>query len=305
MAGEPGAALAIDLGTTAAKVAVVGIDGVILGAATRPVTTVFGDDGRAEQDPEAVWQAVLDAGREAVAAAVHRGGEAVRGRIGVICATSQWASIVPVGADGRPVGPMLMWLDRRGSAEQRAVARRDPANPARWEELHGMRPSTSLGHILRLQLHDPDRHARTAAYLEPMDYLNARLCGRLAATGCTAMPLALTDTRTVGGSVWSDELVERAGVDATRLPELVGSLGVLGPVRDDVADALGIARGAAVATGANDSVAAAIGTDALDPGRATVVMGTTGVLTGHHPSRVVAWTASSRPCRARSTTAAT
>ena len=53
-----------------------------------------------------------------------------------------------------------------------------------------------------------------------MDYLNARFTGRIAATANSAMPLALTDNRRLGATTWSDELVERAGVDASRLPEL-------------------------------------------------------------------------------------
>jgi xylulokinase len=277
-------ALAVDLGTTAAKVAVVGIDGTVLGSGTRAVTTVFGRDGRAEQEPEAVWNAVVDAAREAVRDAGARAAACVE----VICATSQWSSIVPVDVAGTPVGPMVMWLDRRGSGRQSGVGHGDPSTGARWEAIHGLRPSTSLGHVLRMQLDCPDIHRAAAAYLEPMDYLNARLCGRIAATGCSAMPLALTDNRSVGSYRWSPELVELSGVDASKLPPIVASLTVLGPVLDHVADDMGIPRGASVVAGANDSIAAAIGTDALEPGQATVVMGTTGVLTGHHPARVIA-----------------
>ena len=80
---------------------------------------------------------------------------------------------------------------------------------------------------------------------------------------------------------WSPELVTRAGVDASRLPELVDSMQVLGPLRPTVADALGLGADVVVAVGANDSVAAALGSGAVEPGRATVVMGTTGVLTAH------------------------
>ncbi len=282
-AGVQPTALAIDLGTTAAKAAVVGADGSVLGSATRPVATVFGSDREAEQDPHAVWAAVLDAARAAVAAS---GSEAARS-VRVVCATSQWASIVPVDAGGRPVGPMLTWLDRRGGAHLAALGRRDPTAADHWAAVHGMRPGGSLGHVLHLQQDRPDLHRRTAAYLEPMDFLNAGLCGRLAATACTAMPFTLTDNRDPVAVSWSDALITRAGVDASRLPPIVASPGVLGTLHDRIADDLGIPRGTPVATGANDSVAAAVGTGAVAPGRATVVMGTTGVLTAHHPVRVV------------------
>ena len=90
-------ALAVDLGTTAAKVSVVAEDGRILGSGTEVVPTRFGANGIAEQDPERVWRAVLDAARQALSAA----GSAATGDVSVVCATSQWSSIIPVDHGGR------------------------------------------------------------------------------------------------------------------------------------------------------------------------------------------------------------
>ena len=275
-------ALAIDLGTTAAKASVVAENGVILGSGIAVVRTVFGPGGRAEQDAEAVWQAVVSASH----IAIDNAGPVARRAIGVVCATSQWSSIVPVNHLGLPLGPMMTWMDSRGQRYTKSLtAELNLGNDG--SILHGLYPSTSLGHLLFIQHEQPERHANVAAYLEPMDYLNARLCGRLVATGCTAMPLSLTDNRELGATRWSTELITRSGVDASKLPEIVPSLSVLGPLRSGVASELGLSNSVVVVAGANDSVAAALGTAALEPGQATVVMGTTGVLTAHHPSRVI------------------
>ena len=280
-------ALAVDLGTTAAKVAVVAMDGRVLGSGTLALTTTFGLDGSAVQDPDRVWYSVLDAAK----AALNQAGPVETKRVRVVCVTSQWASIVPVAANGHPVGPLFMWLDGRGGEYTDAISRgpdRERAEIlAHWVDVHGMYPGTSLAHILHVQHTQPDIHELAAAYLEPADYLNARFCGRIAATGCTAMPLALTDNRTLGDVTWSGALIRAAGVDPEKLPPLVPSLSVIGPVLASVATDLGLQPDVLVVTGANDSIAAAIGTDALIPGHGTVVMGTTGVLTAHHPHRTV------------------
>ena len=76
-------------------------------------------------------------------------------------------------------------------------------------------------------------------------------------------------------------------IDASKLPEMIPSMSVLGPILRSVADDLGLPTDVVIVAGANDSVAAAIGTGALAPGQGTVVMGTTSVLTAHHPTRVV------------------
>ncbi len=277
-------ALAIDLGSTACKASVIALDGQVLGSGLTRVPTTFGEGGLAEQDPDVMWTSTLSACRQALTTAGTAATHAVRS----ICVTSQWSSIVPVDANGLPVAPLHMWFDRRGEPFTAALIAGKDADTvkARWAEIHGFGPSTSLSHILWFQ-HQTDIHRRTVAYLEPMDYLNARFTGRIAATANSAMPLALTDNRQLGSTSWSEELVERAGVDPGRLPELTRSLTVLASIHDEVADDLGLRRDVEVVTGSNDSIAAAFGSGALGPGQATIMMGTTGVLTVHHPVRHV------------------
>ncbi|MEP7203215.1 MAG: FGGY family carbohydrate kinase, partial [Ilumatobacteraceae bacterium] len=277
-------ALAIDLGSTACKASVIALDGRVLGSGLTRVPTTFGEGGLAEQDPEVMWSSTLSSCRQALDSA----GVAARDAVRSICVTSQWSSIVPVDAAGMPVAPLHMWFDRRGEPLTAALTAGDDGDAvrSRFAEIHGFGPSTSLSHVLWFQ-QQTDIHRRTAAYLEPMDYLNARFTGRIAATANSAMPLALTDNRRLGSTTWSDELVGAAGVDASRLPELTRSLKVLATIRADVADDLGLRRDVVVVTGSNDSIAAAFGSGALEPGQATVMMGTTGVLTVHHPVRHV------------------
>ena len=277
-------ALAIDLGSTACKASVIALDGRILGSGLTRVPITFGAGGLAEQDPEVVWTSTLSACRQALTAAGTRTAQAVRS----ICVTSQWSSIVPVDSEGLPVAALHMWFDRRGEPLIAALSSGDDgeAVKARWATIHGFPPSTSLSHILWFQ-QQCDIHERTVAYLEPMDYLNARFTGRIAATANSAMPLALTDNRRLGATTWSPELTDRAGVDPSRLPELTRSLSVLATIRADVADDLGVRRDVEVVTGANDSVAAAFGSCALGAGQGTIMMGTTGVLVLHHPRRYV------------------
>jgi xylulokinase len=276
-------ALAIDLGTTACKASVIAIDGSVLGSGLTRIPVAFGDDGGAEQDAEQVWTLTLDACRAAIAEA----GRDAAASIVCVCVASQWSSIVPVDVNGHPVAPLHMWFDRRGQAMADALVP-DPAGESaqRWAEVHGFTPGTSLGHLLWFHT-QPEIHERTAAYLEPMDYLNARFTGVIAATANSAMPIGLTDNRRLGCTEWSPELIARAGIDRSRLPELTPSLAVLGRIRPDVADSLGIGRAVDVVTGANDSIAAAFGAGALEPGRGAIMMGTTGVLIVHHPHRHV------------------
>lgn len=119
------AVLGIDLGTTEAKAALVGLDGRLVGLGRAPYPTDLGPDGRAEQDPRDWYAAVttavrsLDAGRHEVLA---------------VCGVAQGPTLALVDATGEPVRPAITWRDRRAGGggfgllpKMAWVAREDPA----------------------------------------------------------------------------------------------------------------------------------------------------------------------------------
>ena len=129
-------ALAIDLGTGGPKVAIVDVDGRILGSAQVAVRTSFGPLGVAEQDPEEVWYAVASATRLALAQAP----DSTAHSIDIVYPTGQWSSIVPVDSNGRATAPMVVWMDRRGGNHSAALLRN--GGLGRWLDIHGMVPRT-------------------------------------------------------------------------------------------------------------------------------------------------------------------
>jgi len=268
-------ALGIDVGTTNAKVVLIGEDGDVLAAATRPISTDRAGDV-AEQDPEALWAAVRGAVRAVTAEAPH-GAAAVAA---VLCA-SQYSSIVPVDRDGRPTARMALYLDRRGTDHSLAIMDRHPDAFEVFLARHGIPPiggGLSLAHVLHFQLDRPAVHGVTTAYLEPMDFVNLRLTGRIAATQCTMLMSQLCDNRTLRTTTYDPELLERSGVDPSRLPPLVAIDAPIGELGPDVASDLGLPRNAVVYAGVNDSQAGVVATGAFRTGWAGAMIGTTSVL---------------------------
>jgi xylulokinase len=251
--------LAIDLGSSGVRVAAVDLAGQCHAAATRPVAMQFGPGGAAEEDPEEIWRALADAIAEALA-----GSPEAAGGIRAILCDSQYSSLVPVDASGIPVGPLLLYLDSRGGPLSRALSKRHPELWALWLERHGM-PSAggggdSLAHWLWFQRERPEIHAKAHAYVEPMDYVTARLTGRVTANICTLFPLLLTDNRRGSAGGWCEEMIEASGVDRSRLPELVPADSVVGELRPEHAAAWGLPRGVVVFSAVNDTQALTIGT---------------------------------------------
>jgi xylulokinase len=268
-------ALGIDVGTTNAKVALVDESGRLVAAAARPVATVR-DHEVATQDPAEVWGAVVAATQEVVAAEPTAAADVAH--VGI---DSQYSSTVPVDASGLPVGPLIMYLDQRGTDHCFAIFERDPDAFMTFTERHGIPPvggGLSLAHILHFQHDEPEIHARTAAYLEVMELVAARLTGAIAGNQCTQFTSQLIDNRTLGTTEYDPVLVEASGVDITKLPPLRPLDAPVGTLRADVAAELGLPADAIVHAPINDSHSGAIATDARADARIGLMIGTTSVM---------------------------
>ncbi len=272
--------LSIDLGTSGLKVALVRENGDLAATATRAVHTRMVSPDGAEQDPEAIWAAVVDAARQ-VLAAVSGSAASVAG----ISCDSQYFSIVPVDRDLRPTMNLILWMDRRGIPQSQGIYARHPDALATWVEIHGMLPlptgTDSLSHMLFVQEQFPDVHARTYKYLEPVDFLIARLTGTCGANVCTAFPLLLTDNRDLSRTTYDAQLIELSGIDASKLPELRPPHARPGCVRASVAADLGLAPSTPVFSGMNDTQAVAIGTGTFRGTHGAVNLGTTSQVLAH------------------------
>ena len=276
-ASRDGLVLAVDLGTGGPKIGFVSLTGEVAWQDHVAVSTRWLDGGGAVQDAHEWWDVVRDGARKAIA-----NGHVAAERVVAVCITGQWASTVPVDADGVPVGDCIMWQDRRGIrlARQRIggpVAGYDPRALAAWVRKTAGIPGGNdpVGHMLNLATNHPEVAAAARWYLEPVDYLAMRFTGVAAATHASMTAAWLTDNRRLDHLAYDDDLVRRAGVDGDKLPPLVPTASVIGPVRDDVAADLGLPAGVQVVAGVPDLHAAAVGSGALREGEAHMALSTT------------------------------
>jgi xylulokinase len=273
--------LAVDLGNGGPKVAVVAINGDVLATANRPVSVDVGLDGRATQDASQWWDGVLAAARDAIEQS-----HVAPADLHSIGITGQWGSTVPVGADGRPVGDVLLWADTRGRHHVREVIGGPvnvsgiaPHKALPYVRTTGGAPSPSgadpTGHSLVLQRDLPHVYERTTVLLEPVDYLGLRFTGRAAATPASMILSWLTDNRPNAPFGYVDSLVAKSRRDPKRLPELLPTGSVLGGLLPEVADQLGVPAGVPVICGIPDLHAAVVGSGAVAPFETHITISTT------------------------------
>ena len=283
-----GSVLAIDLGTTGVKVAVVDEHGRVVAGAAETVATVYGADGAAEQDAGAWWAAIGRCARRVVAEA---GGAAA---VDLVAVTAQYMSLVAVDRRGAAIAPVVMWMDRRGAAHHPSRQWDDAADLdalVTWIDRHGIPTggADSIGQLAFVRSEWPTVWAEAAAFVQPVDHLLARLTGVVAATQNSAFPLLLTDNRAWGVPRYDDELIARSGLPAdeliARLPPLVPFGDPRGELTAAAAEHLGLHPGVVVAGGTIDTTTSAVGTGAVGDGRVGLVIGTTAVVLAHLAER--------------------
>jgi xylulokinase len=279
--------LAIDLGTSGPKAAVVSLQGELLATARSHVETLHGPGGAVEQDAEAMWEAAKAACRTAL-----RSSPLPPSNVRAVICTSQYSSIVPVDASGKPIANMVVWLDKRGATpnlRSLGVLPRGTDTPLQqldWLRRHGLPPiagGISLTHVRHLKFARPDVYERTAKVLEPMDYVAMRLTGRATANQCTAFMFLLTDNRRLDVRDYDPALLRYSLIDRDKLPDLVPLDAIVGTVLPSVADELGLSPQTKVVTGLNDTQAGGMGTAAFAGNHAAISIGSTSVMITHVP----------------------
>ncbi len=108
--------VAVDLGTTGLRVGLVRKDLSIETVAVQTYTTHFAQPGHAEQDPRDWWKALKD-----VLARLHTQVDRLSDRAAGLVIAAQLCGVVPVDAEGTPLRPCLIWLDKRSAAVTRAA----------------------------------------------------------------------------------------------------------------------------------------------------------------------------------------
>ena len=282
--------LAVDHGNGGAKVAVCSLEGEVLTTALRPVHVQrgvrrFGHAGRRRMVGRAARSGVRG-DRSAPAPTASE--------LHAVAITGQWASSVPVGADGEPVGDVLLWSDTRARDLAREVIGGPvtiggfaPHKVLPFVRITGGAPSPSgadpTGHSLLLRERLTEVYAKTAVILEPVDYIGMRFTGRAAATPASMIAAWLTDNRPGAPLGYVDALVARTRRDPARLPELIPTGSVLGPLLPEVAAELGVAPGAPVICGVPDVHAAVVGSGAVAPYETHIAVSTTSWISARVP----------------------
>jgi xylulokinase len=245
----------LDIGTSCAKAVAIDADGTVLQVAERGYAVSMPRPGWSEQHPEDWWRAAADVLEECDA----------DNAVG-IGLSGQMHGLVALDERDRPLRPAILWNDGRTQAQCREIEER--LGLEGFVALTGNRAlaGCTAPSLLWGREHQTEIYARIQSIMLPKDFVRLRICGERATDAVDASGTLLFD---VARRSWSHDVLDGLELEQGWLP----------PVHESPALAGLSDRGVAVAAGAGDEAAAAVGAGVIDQnGPVSIVLGTSGVV---------------------------
>lgn len=266
--------LGIDLGTSSLKALVVDSTGKVVGEGNAEYPILHPHPAHAEQEPEAWWQAAIQAVRQAT-------GTLDRRALVAIGVTGQMHGTVLLDVGDRLLAPAVIWADQRSQAEVAEITEQIGAE--QLLKITGSPLATGFQAATLRWLHRnrPNLWRAIHRVLLPKDYLRWRLTGEFATDPSDGAGTLLLNATT---RTWAAEILDALEIDSAWLPPIQPASSIAGELLPDAADALGLPAGLPVVTGAADTPCSALAAAVFTPDTLLLTLSSGGQLLSPAPA---------------------
>ncbi|MCC7447046.1 MAG: hypothetical protein IT324_06500 [Anaerolineae bacterium] len=258
--------LAFDIGTTGTKAALCDSNGRTIRSAYRSYDTRTADGGVVEQQAGDWWQAVIESTHELDASSAD-----------AIAITGQMQDLILLDAKGESARPVILYSDSRAHAEAVEVNAIIGAEQLHQLTGNSQEAGSLLAKLLWLARHEPDTLAKSTLLLTgAADVIAMKLTGLPVSDTTTDSTTGLLDinTRTM---LTPDVFAALGLADVLRLlPPVKHGGALVGSLRDEMAQMLGLKAGIPVHHGPGDAGATTLGVGSGEPGSVYAYIGTSG-----------------------------
>lgn len=206
--------IGVDAGTSVIKAVAFDLDGRQIAVASTPNRVLLGADGAAEQDLDGTWADTAATLRALGERVPHLAARAV-----ALATTGQGDGTWLIDAEGRPVGPAMLWLDARAAPQVQALRALPASQLIAARTGNALTSSMQSGQLLWLLAEQPERLARAHTAMHCKDWLFFRATGERATSPCEGV-YTFGDFRSLA---YDDETLALLGLESLKrlLPPIV------------------------------------------------------------------------------------
>ncbi|RHV07677.1 xylulokinase [Firmicutes bacterium OM07-11] len=260
--------IGVDLGTSAVKLLLMDEKGKIHNIVSKEYPLSFPHPGWSEQNPQDWKEQSLAGIKELIA-------DADKSQIAGISFGGQMHGLVVLDENDEVIRPAILWNDGRTTKETDYLNEVIGKDKLSKYTANIAFAGFTAPKILWLKEQEPENFAKINKIMLPKDYLAYVLSGVHCTDYSDASGMLLLD---VEHKCWSKEMLEICNVKEEQLPTLYESYEVVGNVKPEIAEELGILTSVKVIAGAGDNAAAAVGTGTVGEGRCNISLGTSGTI---------------------------
>lgn len=156
---------------------------------------------------------------------------------------------VPIDKKGNATYPIIAWFDQRSLPQAKKMEKILGINKVFKISGLEINPIFSVPKIMWIKENVPEAYIRTVKWLGITDYIIFKLTGEIISNySIASRTMALDVTR----KIWSEELLDAAGIDSNLFPNLKASGVVVGKVNENAAKETGLLSGTLVVNGGHD-----------------------------------------------------
>ena len=260
--------IGIDLGTSAVKLLLMEENGKIERVVSKEYPLFFPKAGWSEQNPEDWYDKTIE-GLGDLLDGIDKS------KVAGISFGGQMHGLVTLDEKDQVIRPAILWNDGRSTKEtdylNEVVGKDKLSNYTANIAFTGF----TAPKILWMKENEPELFSRIQKIMLPKDYVAYRLSGSFCTDYSDASGMLLLD---VAKKQWSKEMMDICGVTENQLPKLYESYEVVGNLKEEIGNILGLSTDVKIIAGAGDNAAAAIGTGTVVDGACNLSLGTSGTL---------------------------
>lgn len=261
--------IGIDIGTTSTKAIVFSSSGVIKGMGNRGYGILTPHPTWAEQDPNVIFATAIAAIRDAVDAA---GGAKDIAAAGFSTAMH---SLIAMDVKNQPLTNSIIWADRRSVTQAEKLKQDKTANVIYRRTGTPIHPMSPLCKLMWMRESDPDTFRQAAKFISIKEYVLYQLFEEYVVDYSIASATGLFNLKQLD---WDEEALTLAGITKEQLSQLVPTTHILRGMKQQHAEAMGLAAETPFVIGASDGVLANLGVGAINPGEFAITIGTSGAV---------------------------
>lgn len=260
--------IGVDLGTSAVKLLLMDQKGEIQKIVSKEYPLFFPKPGWSEQHPEDWFSQSMEGIKELTS-------ECDKSQIAGISFGGQMHGLVVLDRNDKVLRPAILWNDGRTEKETEYLNTVIGKEKLSEYTANIAFAGFTAPKILWMKSHEPELFRQIEKIMLPKDYLAYRLSGTFCTDVSDASGMLLLDVK---HKCWSKDMLTICGITEAQLPKLFESYEVVGTLKKEIVEELGMPETVKVIAGAGDNAAAAVGTGTVGEGMCNISLGTSGTV---------------------------